>query len=132
MTSDRRHAPRARRAHHPYFSEEKAREFYVDFLGFSVDWEHRFGDNFPLYAQVRRSDLVLHLSEHHGDATPGSTIFVPVRDIDALHRELQAKNYKYAKPGVEALPWGKVLEVADPFGNRLRFCEVQEEGETRQ
>ncbi|MFP3560523.1 glyoxalase superfamily protein, partial [Paraburkholderia sp. SIMBA_049] len=32
------------------FSEDKAREFYVDFLGFSVDWEHRFGDNFPLYA----------------------------------------------------------------------------------
>lgn len=114
------------------FSEEKAREFYVDFLGFNVDWEHRFGDNFPLYAQVRRSDLVLHLSEHHGDATPGSTIFVPVRDIDALHRELQAKHYKDAKPGVEALPWGKVLEVADPFGNRLRFCEAQEEGVTRQ
>ncbi|CAH2906484.1 MAG: Glyoxalase family protein [uncultured Paraburkholderia sp.] len=113
------------------FSEDKAREFYMDFLGFSVDWEHRFGDNLPLYAQVRRSDLVLHLSEHHGDATPGSTIFVPVRNIDALHRELQATNYNYARPGVEALPWGKVLEVADPFGNRIRFCEVQEEGETR-
>ena len=110
------------------FSEDKAREFYVDFLGFSVDWEHRFGDNFPLYAQVRRSDLVLHLSEHHGDATPGSTIFVPVRDIDALHRELEGKDYKYAKPGVDALPWGKVLEVADPFGNRIRFCEAPEDG----
>jgi catechol 2,3-dioxygenase-like lactoylglutathione lyase family enzyme len=111
------------------FSEDKAREFYVDFLGFSVDWEHRFGDNFPLYAQVRRSDLVLHLSEHHGDATPGSTIFVSVREIDALHSELKAKDYKYAKPGgVDALPWGKVLEVADPFGNRIRFCEAQGEG----
>ncbi|WP_027798899.1 glyoxalase superfamily protein [Paraburkholderia dilworthii] len=109
------------------FSEEKAREFYVDFLGFTVDWEHRFGDNFLLYAQVRRSDLVLHLSEHHGDATPGSTIFVSVRDIDALHRELQAKDYQYAKPGVEALPWGKVLEVSDPFGNRIRFCEAPED-----
>jgi catechol 2,3-dioxygenase-like lactoylglutathione lyase family enzyme len=110
------------------FSEDKAREFYVDFLGFSVDWEHRFGDNFPLYAQVRRSDLVLHLSEHHGDATPGSTIFGPVREIDALHSELEAKDYKFAKPGVDALPWGKVLEVADPFGNRIRFCVAPEEG----
>ncbi|HYS64140.1 MAG TPA: glyoxalase superfamily protein [Paraburkholderia sp.] len=105
------------------FSEAKAREFYVDFLGCTVEWEHRFEDNFPLYAQVRRSDLVLHLSEHHGDATPGSTIFVPVQDIDALHAELQRKDYKYGKPGVEALPWGRVPEKIDPFGNRIRFCE---------
>jgi hypothetical protein len=26
------------------FSVEKAKEFYVDFLGFTWDWEHRFGD----------------------------------------------------------------------------------------
>ncbi len=24
------------------FSVEKAREFYLDFLGFTLDWEHRF------------------------------------------------------------------------------------------
>jgi catechol 2,3-dioxygenase-like lactoylglutathione lyase family enzyme len=34
------------------FSVDKAKEFYLDFLGFKLDWEHRFGDNFPLYAQV--------------------------------------------------------------------------------
>jgi catechol 2,3-dioxygenase-like lactoylglutathione lyase family enzyme len=111
------------------FSEEKAREFYVDFLGFTVDWEHRFEANFPLYMQVRRSELILHLSEHHGDATPGSTIFVPVRDIDALHAELQHKDYRYGKPGVETLPWGKVLETIDPFGNRIRFCEAPQKDE---
>jgi hypothetical protein len=39
------------------FSVEKAKEFYVDFLGFTWDWEHRFGENFPLYAQVSRSGI---------------------------------------------------------------------------
>lgn len=106
------------------FSEEKAKEFYLHFLGFSLEWEHRFEEGFPLYAQIRRSDLVLHLSEHHGDATPGSTVFVPTIDIDALHKELHDKDYKYAKPGVEDLPWGRQIEVADPFGNRIRFCEL--------
>nr|WP_315225385.1 glyoxalase superfamily protein [uncultured Albidiferax sp.] len=106
------------------FSVDKAKEFYLDFLGFSLEWEHRFGENFPLYAQVQRSGLTLHLSEHHGDATPGSTTFVPVEDLDALHRELQAKSYTYAKPGIATLDWGRVMEVADPFGNRLRFCEL--------
>jgi hypothetical protein len=60
------------------FSEEKAKEFYLDFLGFRIEWEHRFGDNFPLYAQIKRSELIIHLSEHHGDATPGTMVFVPV------------------------------------------------------
>lgn len=105
------------------FSVEKAKEFYLDFLGFSLEWEHRFDDAAPLYTQIRRSDLVLHLSEHYGDATPGSTIFVPTVDIDALHKELNEKNYKYARPGVVDLPWGRQIEVADPFGNRIRFSQ---------
>lgn len=69
------------------FSVEKAKEFYLDFLGFKTDWEHRFGDNFPLYTQVSRSGLRLHLSEHHGDASPGSTVFVWMRGIADFHRE---------------------------------------------
>ncbi|MEM6436951.1 MAG: glyoxalase superfamily protein, partial [Cyanobacteria bacterium P01_D01_bin.115] len=31
------------------FDEAKAKEFYVDFLGFQVDWEHRFQPGMPLY-----------------------------------------------------------------------------------
>ena len=106
------------------FAVDKAMEFYVGFLGFKVDWEHRFGDNFPLYAQVSRGNLRLHLSEHHGDASPGSTVFVWMRGIAAYHAELKAKDYRYNKPGLEDAPWdAKVMEVSDPFGNRLRFSE---------
>lgn len=104
------------------FSEEKAREFYLDFLGFTLEWEHRFAEGAPLYAQLGRADLLLHLSAHHGDATPGSTVFVRVDDIDALHAELQARRYPFSNPGIEERDWGRVLEVIDPFGNRLRFC----------
>ena len=34
------------------FDEAKAREFYVEFLGFTVDWEHRFEPDLPLHASV--------------------------------------------------------------------------------
>ena len=34
------------------FDVGKAKEFYVDYLGFTVDWEHHFEDNTPLYMQV--------------------------------------------------------------------------------
>ena len=53
------------------FSLDKAREFYLDFLGFKVDWEHRFAPDLPVYMQVSRAGLAFHLSEHHGDGTPG-------------------------------------------------------------
>jgi catechol 2,3-dioxygenase-like lactoylglutathione lyase family enzyme len=76
------------------FSVEKAKEFYVDYLGFSVDWEHHFEDNTPAYIQVSRDGLVLHLSEHHGDCCPGSTVFVWMTGIDEFHQQLSAKNYK--------------------------------------
>lgn len=105
------------------FDEAKAREFYVDFLGFEVDWEHRFGENFPLYMQVSRAGMGLHLSGHHGDATPGSNIFVTMRGVHAYQKELVGKKYRFLNPGVEELPWGDVMEVIDPFGNRIRFCE---------
>lgn len=106
------------------FSEDKAKEFYVEFLGFNWDWEHRFEPGFPLYAQITRSGLTIHLSEHHGDSTPGSTVFVPVADLARLHAELRLKDYAYAKPGIEEIGWGKQMQVSDPFGNRIRFCEL--------
>lgn len=105
------------------FDEAKAREFYCGFLGFSVDFEHRFGAALPLYMQVSRAGLQLHLSEHHGDASPGSTVFVPVQDVRPLWQELSDKHYSYGRPGIETQPWGDVLTVHDPFGNRLRFCQ---------
>jgi hypothetical protein len=105
------------------FGEAKAREFYLGFLGFSVDFEHRFHDGAPLYMQVSRGGLELHLSEHHGDASPGATCFVRMRGIAAFHAELIARNYPNNRPGLEDLPWGRQVEVTDPFGNRIRFCE---------
>ena len=106
------------------FSEEKAKEFYLGFLGFQLDWEHRFEPELPLYMQVSRAGLVLHLSEHHGDGSPGATVFVETTGLDAFHAEVTAKRYKYLRPGIEDAPWGaRVMTVIDPFSNRIRFSE---------
>lgn len=105
------------------FDELVAKEFYLDFLGFHLDWEHRFGENFPLYAQISRAGLALHLSGHHGDATPGSTVFVRMEGVVTYQQELSRKDYKHGKPSVEDEPWGLVMGVIDPFSNRIRFCQ---------
>jgi len=39
-----------------------------------IYWEARFDETAPLYMQVSRDGLVLHLSEHHRDCCPGSTV----------------------------------------------------------
>jgi catechol 2,3-dioxygenase-like lactoylglutathione lyase family enzyme len=107
------------------FDEAKTREFYVGFLGFAVDWEHRFEANAPLYMGVSRGDCVLHLSEHYGDCSPGAAIRIACDDIDSLHAELTAKDYRHAKPGIESPPWGgREVTVKDPFGNRLTFASA--------
>lgn len=108
------------------FDETKAREFYCGFLGFGVDFEHRFEPDLPLYMQVSRAGLALHLSEHHGDASPGATVFVPMHGVHAYQRELIGKRYGYGRPGVVEQPWGDELAVHDPFGNRIRFCQMRD------
>jgi catechol 2,3-dioxygenase-like lactoylglutathione lyase family enzyme len=110
------------------FDVDKAKEFYVGFLGFRVDWEARFDETAPLYIQISRDGLLLHLSEHHGDACPGSTAVVQVAGspgtLEAYHRKIAAKGYRFMRPGIELAPWNaRVMEVIDPFGNRLRFNE---------
>ena len=108
------------------FSIEKAKEFYVDFLGFKVDWEHRFNEDAPVYMQVSRGDLVLHLSEHHGDSSPGSAVFVEMTGIEEFHREISSKKYRFMRPGIEDTFYGaRAVGVIDPFSNRLRFNEFK-------
>ncbi|MCW5693528.1 MAG: VOC family protein [Pseudolabrys sp.] len=106
------------------FSLEKAREFYLDFLGFKIDWQHRFEPDAPVYMQVSRGDVVLHLSEHHGDGTPGTHVYVYMNGAAELQKELIDKNYRHNKPGLQQQDWG-MLEVAvvDPFNNRITFGE---------
>jgi uncharacterized glyoxalase superfamily protein PhnB len=106
------------------FDVEKAKEFYCGFLGFTVEWEHRFGEGFPLYMQVSRDGCTLHLTEHHGDCCPGSTVFLRVTGIDDYHREITSKGYGFMRPGVEeTFHNSRQMQVKDPFGNTLRFDE---------
>ena len=111
------------------FDVAKARAFYGDFFGFSVDWEHRFDEGSPAYIQVSRGDLLLHLTEHHGDCCPGSTVFVWMTGIDEFHREISSKGYTFLRPGLETTFYdARCVEVIDPFGNRIRFNESLKPG----
>ncbi|GII76285.1 glyoxalase [Sphaerisporangium rufum] len=105
-------------------SVEVALPFYVGYLGFTVDWAHRFEPGLPVYAQVSRSAALLHLSEHHGDGSPHGVVWLPVSDVYALRDELLGRAAAPLRPGVDPdAPGGPTLEVIDPYGNVLRFAQ---------
>jgi uncharacterized glyoxalase superfamily protein PhnB len=109
------------------FDYKKAIEFYIDWLGFKINWEHHFEDNTPVYMEVEREGLVLHLSEHHGDGTPGTHVFIWCKNVEDFHKEIIAKKYKYNKPGLEKTFYGSLCcTVIDPFQNRISFNEKTE------
>lgn len=106
------------------FDGKKALEFYCDWLGFKIDWVHRFEENLPIYLQISKDGIVLHLTEHHGDCSPGAKVFVDCEGIREYRAELIAKNYSYNRPGLEEAPWNAlIMEVTDPFSNRILFSE---------
>lgn len=81
-------------------------------LGFELEGEHRFAPGMPVYAFLRRGEILLHLSEHAGDARPNSLVYFYVDDVDAVAAEF----------GVEVVnqPWCREVPLTDPDGNRLR------------
>ncbi len=106
------------------FDVRKAREFYFDYLGFQVDFEHRFEPGLPLFMGISRGGIQLYLSEHHGDGSPGVHIHIETAGLAEYHAELAAKGYNYMRPGLEKQPWGATtMTVYDPFSNHIIFSE---------
>jgi uncharacterized glyoxalase superfamily protein PhnB len=110
------------------FDVVKAKEFYIEWLGFKIDFEHQFEKDMPYYIGISRDEIQLHLSEHHGDASPGSRTFIICNEIKKFYEELCSRPYKYFRPGLEETFYGSwEITVHDPFGNRLSFNEYKKE-----
>jgi hypothetical protein len=110
------------------FDVAKAEEFYLTYLGFTVEWTHRFGDDFPVHMQIVRGNLRLQLTEHAGESSPGASVVVYTSHLTAFLSELQAKDYRFMKPAIAQQEWGLELQLTDPFSNRLRFIESGRDG----
>ena len=87
-------------------------------LGFEVESEHRFAPGMPLYLFLRRGNIRLHLSEHRGDARPGTLLYFYVYDVDSVAAEFGIE--------VKEQRWAREVSLTDPDGNRLRVGERKE------
>jgi hypothetical protein len=113
------------------FDEAKAKAFYLDYLGFEIDWESRFSATAPLYLQIHLGDAILHLNGHATQDAPISEVNIPVLGLQKYCDYLIAKGADYPKPvAVDPRYVGRNTDVniCDPFGNWLVFCSQRTEG----
>ncbi len=109
--------------------ETKGKAFYVDFLGFTIDWEHRFRESktSPLYMQIRLGEAIIHLNGHAGDDSPVSEVRIPVQGLELYCEHLCEKVPHGSRPSLVD-PRGKGegtdMNIYDPFGNLLTFWKA--------
>lgn len=84
-------------------------------LGFVKEWEHQFEPGFPWFVSIARGNARIYLSEHAGDAVPGTLIHLYVNDIDAVAAEF---GIAVDEQGLA----GRECDIEDPDGNRLRVA----------
>ncbi len=103
-------------------------KFYVDGLGFKIDWEHRFGPTYPLFVQLTREEQTIFLTEHANDCQVGGACYFIVPNAEQYYVALQARGVTASKP-IEVTPWGThEFIITDPDGNHLRFASEKSMG----
>jgi predicted enzyme related to lactoylglutathione lyase len=95
---------------------EASRDWYVNNLGFTVEFEIL---DRGVVALQDDSGFTLLLSEAEGMmSSPSCTLFMQVDDVGVTHQELTARGVVFEKPP-QALPWGYGAELLDPSGYRI-------------
>jgi catechol 2,3-dioxygenase-like lactoylglutathione lyase family enzyme len=99
---------------------EASRAFYVDALGFRLDWAHA-SERGERFAQLSRDGARLYLSERPGDGAAGGLVHLYVPSVDAWHADLFERGLDAPLP--QDQPWGnREFRLVDPDGNQLCVC----------
>ena len=74
--------------------------------------------------EIEKDEITFHLSEHHGDGTPGTHVFIWCEGVKEYHENLINKRYTYNRPGLEETFYGSLAFIVnDPFNNKISFNE---------
>ncbi len=82
-------------------------------LGYAKEWEHRFGQTFPAFVSIAcDGGARLFVSEHLGDAQPGTLVDLRGADVDRVAAEFGAD--------IVDQPCAREVALVDPDGDRVR------------
>lgn len=105
---------------------KRSQAFYLDQLGFTVDWQHQFGPGMPLFLQISRAGQTIFLTGHAGDCQVGGAVYFWAPDADAVYAAFTAQGVVPLKP-IHDTDYGvREFLIADPDGNHLRFGTMRD------
>jgi catechol 2,3-dioxygenase-like lactoylglutathione lyase family enzyme len=127
----------------PVSDVERAREFYVDKLGFTLDTDHRGGETFRVIQVTPPGSAcsIVFGTGLGGGVAPGSLkgCQLAVTDIEEAHRQLEAAGIENTgpqhfgeggvmQPGVEPdrVDYGTFIYFDDPDGNTWAVQEIKQ------
>ena len=106
----------------PVRDQDRALEFYVDTLGFTLVTDQPMGPG-QRWVEVRPpkggTGLALYTAPGHEDRIGTFTgLSLECDDVHKTHAELTAKGVEFAKPP-KAEPWGVMAILKDSEGNQM-------------
>ena len=101
---------------------EASRRYYVETLGFSLDWDAE------AMISVSRDAKSIMLCAG-GQGQPGTWLWIGVENADALFAEFTAKGARIRSPP-QNFSWAYEFQVEDPDGHVLRFGAEPKPGPT--
>jgi predicted enzyme related to lactoylglutathione lyase len=103
----------------PVSDVDRAKEFYVEKVGFTADHDHRVSDEIR-FVQLTPPGSACSIALGTGvtDAAPGSVrgLQMVVSDIEVAHAHLVERGVDASD--VQVFPWGSFVFFEDPDGNR--------------
>jgi catechol 2,3-dioxygenase-like lactoylglutathione lyase family enzyme len=90
--------------------------YYVDVLGFKVDWG---GDDASIMASVSRDGRAIMLCQGE-QGQPGTWVWIGVENIEPLFEQYSARGVKFRLEPTN-YPWAYEMQIEDPDGHVLRF-----------
>lgn len=110
----------------PVSDVDRAKAFYVDQVGFNLDYDHTVSDELRFVQLTPRgSGCSIAIGTGLTDATPGSVqgMQMVVADIHAAHAERGVD-----VSDVEVHPWGSFVFFSDPDGNKWAVQQLPPRG----
>ncbi|WP_433113888.1 glyoxalase superfamily protein [Micromonospora sp. CA-246542] len=107
----------------PVADQDRARDFYVDVLGFDLVWDNPMGPDGGRWVQVAPpgAATALTLVTWFPTMPPGSLkgLVLETDDLDADVARLRERGVDFVDGGIQSAPWGRYATFDDPDGNGI-------------
>jgi hypothetical protein len=90
--------------------------YYVEVLGFAVDWGGEAGSGMASVSRNGHSIMLCQADQ----GQPGTWIWIGVEDIEPLFEQYLSKQAKFRQTPINR-PWAYEMQIEDPDGHVLRF-----------